>query len=469
MAIVDQMDHTIVISIVYDGAPRAGKTTSVRALGRSFGREVYTPEEQDGRTVYFDWLEHIGGRFDGAPIRCQVISVPGQQHWLHRRAHFLERADVVVFVGDTSAAAWAETAEQLRDLRARLDARDGPPVGIVFQANRRDASDAIPLDLVCARLASERMAVIESVAVEGIGVREAFVFAVRLALDRVREEQRRGTLPRGRSGPAGEELLEVLRGLEPAPAIEAAPSTTSAHALATPPRLPSSNAPSGLVWPPVEGRIVLHEAMTNQSVLQLQQQGESWFAFEGVFQIHSSSDAVFLDVDAGRAELIAWARLHAAAQPLLSRRRCLVLAETGDGKSRLWQIVRKESSLRNLLGDGDGDAQDVARRLANASRLLAEAQALCANRALPLCCTLDTIGVSELNQPVYVGLVGDAILETPPRISAEAVAKDLAALVRDRPLDRRAEVRDALSRVHRKEFGPERGAHIGELLTELLA
>jgi hypothetical protein len=224
-----------------------------------------------------------------------------------------------------------------------------------------------------------------------------------------------------------------------------------------------------LVWPPVEGRIVLREAMTSPSPLQLQQQGESWFAFEGVFQIHSSSDAVFLDVDAGRAELIAWARLHAAAQALLSRRRCLVLAETGDGKSRLWQIVRKESSLRDLLGDGDEDAQDVARRLANASRLLAEAQALCANRALPLCCTLDTIGVSELNQPVYVGLVGAATPETQPRISAEAVAKDLAALVRDRSLDQQAKVRDALSRVHRKEFGPERGAHIGELLTELLA
>ena len=215
----------------------------------------------------------------------------------------------------------------------------------------------------------------------------------------------------------------------------------------------------------------MREALSGPSPALLQPHGESWFAFEGVFQIHSSSDAVFLDLDAGRAELIAWARFHAAAQSLLSKRRCLVLAETGDGRSRLWQIVRRESSLRDLLGVGrdDANALDVARRLANASRVLAEAQALCASRLLPLCCTLDTIGVSELNQPVYVGLVGATTPDSLPRISAEAVAEDLAALVRDRSVDHQAEVRDALSRVHRKDFGPERGAHIGELLTELLA
>ncbi|MGH9886021.1 MAG: hypothetical protein ACREBE_10860, partial [bacterium] len=113
------------ISVVYDGPPEAGKTTTVRALARGFGREVYTPEERDGRTVHFDWLEHIGGRFEGSPIRCQIVSVPGQKRWVRRRAHFLERADVVVFVGDTTASAWPETVARLADLRADLDARQG--------------------------------------------------------------------------------------------------------------------------------------------------------------------------------------------------------------------------------------------------------------------------------------------------------------------------------------------------------
>ena len=57
MAVLHPDDDVLVLSVVYDGPPEAGKTTSVRALAKSVGREVYTPEEQDGRTVYFDWLE----------------------------------------------------------------------------------------------------------------------------------------------------------------------------------------------------------------------------------------------------------------------------------------------------------------------------------------------------------------------------------------------------------------------------
>src|SRR5262249_23679141 len=143
VAVLDPDGKVIVISIVYDGPPQAGKTTSVRALARSVGREVYTPEERNGRTVYFDWMEYTGGLFQGAPIRCQIASVPGQRRWVRRRAHFLELADVVIFVGDTSAEGWAETRERLHDLRRRLDARaaEEPPVGVVFQANKRDRAD----------------------------------------------------------------------------------------------------------------------------------------------------------------------------------------------------------------------------------------------------------------------------------------------------------------------------------------
>jgi hypothetical protein len=61
-------DPAVVVSVVYDGPPQAGKTTSVRALARSFGREIYTPEEQDGRTVHFDWLEGARGLQRGGVV-----------------------------------------------------------------------------------------------------------------------------------------------------------------------------------------------------------------------------------------------------------------------------------------------------------------------------------------------------------------------------------------------------------------
>jgi signal recognition particle receptor subunit beta len=486
MAIVDEIDHAIVLGIVYDGPPEAGKTTSVRALARSFGREVYTPEEQDGRTVYFDWLEHTGGRFDGAPIRCQIVSVPGQERWLERRLHLLQRADVVVFVGDTSASGWTLTMERLHDLRERLDAREGPPVGVVFQANRRDDPDAVAMSIVRERVGSDRVAVIESIALDGTGIREAFVFAVRLALDRVREQQRLGTLPRQSIDGAGEQLLTQLLALDPrateadrreAPALRATttvdPKPVSAPAPPSerPQRLPSHEVPSGLIWPPVEGRILLRTAMTAAGASTLDRAGDQRAVLATGHRAQSPRLASFREVEEGRDRLIAWARLHVSAQGLLSKGRCIVLAPAGDGGFRIWQIVRAEPSLRELFVDGCEDMvpRHAARQLASACRLLTEAHAFCSFQGLRLECSLDTIGVSDVGRPIYVGDFPFPGPSERDNQGVELVARELAQLHGHRPADERAELCRELLSFQRHDQPPARGPRIGELVAQLLA
>lgn len=388
-------EHSVVISVVYDGPPRAGKTTSVRALARSFGRDVYTPEERNGRTVFFDWVEHVGGRFEGLPIHCQIASVPGQRHWTRRRGHFLDRADVVVFVGDTTAKAWPETVERLHELRRSLDRRAGTPVGLVFQANKRDCEDAVNIDDIRAQAASARTAVVESIAENGTGIREAFVFAVRLALDRVRAEgtDRRALHTRDGFGTVrGTELVDMLRALdgtwdEPPPLPP--PSDESDG-----PRPPSQDAPSGFVWPPVEGRIVLREAATTSPSVRMTSNGDCIASSSG-WSMHSAASAVFDDVELARAQLVRWARRHATAQELISRRRCIVLAETGDGRWRLWQVVRADASLRSL---SHRDAERLVESFTQAARR--------ASLRVPI--TVDTVGMSEMHQPVFVGLMPEA-------------------------------------------------------------
>ena len=63
MAVLDPRSDAVVIRVVYDGAPMAGKSTSVGALGRGLGSQVFTPAEVSGRTLYFDWLDYTGGLF----------------------------------------------------------------------------------------------------------------------------------------------------------------------------------------------------------------------------------------------------------------------------------------------------------------------------------------------------------------------------------------------------------------------
>src|SRR5215469_4979104 len=134
MAILDPRTDTVVIRVVYDGAPMAGKSTSVRALGRGLGGEVVSPAEIAGRTLYFDWLDYTGGLFEGRRIRCQIISVPGQATLAPRRRRLLQSADAVVFVGDSTPGGFAADRAYLKGLRLALEAVAGPPVGIVFQA-----------------------------------------------------------------------------------------------------------------------------------------------------------------------------------------------------------------------------------------------------------------------------------------------------------------------------------------------
>lgn len=177
-------DDAVLLRIVVHGPPLAGKTTTARALGRALGQPVASPEEDaDGRTTLFDWVEYVGGRFDGRPIRTQLVTVPG--HDPIRSAHLLAAADVVLFVADATASGITASAALLDAVRAELQDRV-PPVGLLVQANKRDHADALPADQLTRRLhLAEGDVIVETVASDGDGVRQAFVYAVRIGLARV--------------------------------------------------------------------------------------------------------------------------------------------------------------------------------------------------------------------------------------------------------------------------------------------
>src|SRR5262249_40893392 len=133
--------------------------------------------------------DYTGGRFEGLPIRCQVVSVPGQKALAARRRKLLADADAVVFVADSTRLGIELSLRYAAEMRGALDTRTAPVPGIVLQANKRDAADALPIPELIAkfRAVGIEAAVIETEATAGNGVRESFLFGVRLALDRVRE------------------------------------------------------------------------------------------------------------------------------------------------------------------------------------------------------------------------------------------------------------------------------------------
>src|SRR5579859_4278683 len=155
MALVDPDTNQLVVRILYDGPAFAGKTTSLKRLAASLGGKIFSADEADGRTLFFDWVDYVGGRFEGMPIRCQIVSVPGQQILIKRRRLLLETADAAVFVLDSRRAAIPEN-QRAFDVLREVVANASPPFGIVVQANKRDLPDLANLDEIRSALGEGR-------------------------------------------------------------------------------------------------------------------------------------------------------------------------------------------------------------------------------------------------------------------------------------------------------------------------
>jgi len=407
MPFKDEGRGVTVIRLVVDGPPYSGKTTTLRSLAAEFGRDVFSPAEDEGRTLYFDWMEYTGGLFDGGPIHCEVVTVPGQEVHARRRRAILAEADAVIFVADTSPGAIATSWSYLEELHGILANGHSPRPGVILQANKRDVEGAPSLEELRATLRGRgwNLGVVESVATAGEGVRTAFVFGVRLALDRVRALASSGALQargRGEEGPrqlfnqllredgarheeragdAGGEVAEPghgggegSAGPPPGPPGAGDRELGDRRAARELPLLPGSDLPGGFIWPPVEGRIFLQEAETASAPrLHLSAAGIWTATQESGWFYHSHRDHLFANVEEARGLLIRWSRLHAGARDALSRRRCLALAPGEERRWRLWQVVHREPTMDDFLRAPlpEPGARVLAQRLAEAVSTLA--------------------------------------------------------------------------------------------------
>lgn len=365
MATLDAAGNAIVLRVVYAGPAEAGKTATLRGLAELVGRPTETPEQAGERTLYFDWMEYTGGLFEEHQLRCQVVTVPGQEMLANRRQVLVASADVVIHVAPVSQQTLPRLLQDLSRLREELGDSEMAP-GILVQANKRDLPDALSIDAIrdALRSAGLEVGVVESTATELRGIRETFVLAVRLALDRVRALMSAGALPDGPPDiSSAAALLEHVRAAEAGPRSPsrlAAPTVSGivsgqaddleapTYLDSAPPPPPRSDlVPSGHLWPPIGGRLQLEEACG--SAPEISRQGANWFGWNDEGWVYSSPVAACFDtLEHGRGALIQQARAHASHADVLSSPRVLALAPDR-GRWRLWQILRDHRTVRQRL------------------------------------------------------------------------------------------------------------------------
>jgi hypothetical protein len=193
--------------------------------------------------------------------------------------------------------------------------------------------------------------------------------------------------------------------------------------------------PGGLIWPPVEGRLVLHEASAIGLYATRGPNGDWWASAEKAWIAYSFRAADFAEMEPGRAALVFWARWLSTLGRRLSPRRAIALCASGTGTWRLWQVGRREPSLRDLVRAALAEPHPdrAADGLLRASELLAEADAELGPLGLPV--TAVSVGRVEGTGVCYVGIVPAVAAAVPTAVPhherVRAVIGPLVSRARD--------------------------------------
>jgi signal recognition particle receptor subunit beta len=239
MVQINFASREVSVKIVYYGPGRCGKTTNleqinIKAPPDSKGELISIATETD-RTLFFDFLPLDLGKIAGMTTKFQLYTVPGQVYYNATRKLVLQGADGVVFVADSAPNMREENIESLENLVENLE-ENGLSIEempIVFQWNKRDLPNAMPVEQMNADLNRWNAPTCEAIAVKGEGVFKTLKLLASLVIKKLNREH--GFAEDGKTRiPAG----------APAAAAQAAPARPA------PPPVAAAARPAAQAAPP---------------------------------------------------------------------------------------------------------------------------------------------------------------------------------------------------------------------------
>jgi len=236
MAFVNYITKNIAVKIVYYGPGLSGKTTNLRyiyfKLDPKFRGEFICLETESERTFFFDMLPIKAGLIGEYEVHFQLMTVPGQVFYEASRRSVIRGADGIVFVADSQAPLLDTNLESFDGLRKNcLDFNINlDDIPLVFQYNKRDLANLIPVETLNALLNPRKHPYVEAAAINGVGVFETLREIAKLAVPRVKEAVlgEKGKVAEKGKKKTEEEIFagpkkerEERRAVEPAPGLSA--------------------------------------------------------------------------------------------------------------------------------------------------------------------------------------------------------------------------------------------------------
>jgi len=194
MAFINHAAKSIAIKIVYYGPGLSGKTTNLRhiysKLDVSSRGDLICLETNTERTLFFDMLPIKAGLIQDYKVHFQLLTVPGQVFYEASRKNVLKGADGIIFVADSQIPLLDANLENFDGLRKNLLEYnvDLNAMPLVFQYNKRDLENLIPVETFNNLLNPRKLPYVEASAIDGAGVLESLKEMAKLVVPVVREK-----------------------------------------------------------------------------------------------------------------------------------------------------------------------------------------------------------------------------------------------------------------------------------------
>lgn len=136
--IIDHVDKTISIKIVYYGPALSGKTTSIKTLFSHFGKEqkILSIESTVNRTLFFDY-GIISFQNQDWILKISIYTTTGQNFYLITRPITLRAVDGIIFVTDSQKKVYERNLNSWNELKTFFrDSLQDLPIIVVF--NKQD-------------------------------------------------------------------------------------------------------------------------------------------------------------------------------------------------------------------------------------------------------------------------------------------------------------------------------------------
>jgi signal recognition particle receptor subunit beta len=189
--LLNKAKNEIDLKIVYYGPALAGKTENLKYIYSKISPErrgeLVKIDTKGERTLYFDFMP-IEIKLEPYKLKVHLFSVPGQVFYKVSRKLVLKGFDGIIFVADSSPDRREANIQSMEEMLSNIQS-DGlkiEDIPIVLQYNKRDLTNALPIEVLQNDLNRNNWQYVLAVASEGKGVVETLDLCLKLTIKSVK-------------------------------------------------------------------------------------------------------------------------------------------------------------------------------------------------------------------------------------------------------------------------------------------